>query len=90
MGYFEEAFSYLKYNDNFNLVNEKFPHIGKHITFLWGNKEFTGYMNKLFTDTRDGTRQGFPLEVASALLKLQMEHDIVYPEFANKPDKWGF
>ena len=69
-------------NVNFKIVNEKFPHIGKSIDLMWGTPECSMYINRLMNDTRDGQRQGFPSEVASALFKLLNVHDSVFPNAA--------
>ena len=75
-------------NEHFKLVNSRFPHIGKKIEFLWGEREFDTMINKLFSDTRGDTRQGFPLEIADALLKLMMLHDTEFPYYKDI-DAWG-
>jgi hypothetical protein len=65
-----------------NEVNQRFPHIGRQLLALWGGRDFSVYVNQLMTDTRGGTRQGFPSEVALALFKLIQEHDRAFPEHA--------
>jgi hypothetical protein len=64
---------------HFNLVNQRFPHIGKKIESLWGESDCTAYLNDMLTDTRGHTRQGFPVEVASALFSLLQEHESSFP-----------
>lgn len=49
---------------------EKFPHAQKRICMLWGTHELDVYLNHLLTDTRDGQRKGFPVEVTGELLFL--------------------
>lgn len=77
-------------NEQFQVVNSCFPHIGKKIEFLWGDKEFNTFLNRLINDTRDGQRQGFPKPVATALLRLSMLHDTEFPQFVdiNTADVW--
>ncbi len=36
----------------------------------WGTQELDAYINKLLTDSRDGQRNGFPIEVTTELLFL--------------------
>ena len=61
-------------NYDFKLVNSSFPHIGKKIELLWGHPELSKMLMDLLTDTRDGTRQGFPREVAAAMFRLAEMH----------------
>jgi len=49
---------------------EKFPHVQKRICMLWGTQELDGHINHLLTDSRDGKRSGFPVEVTAELLFL--------------------
>ena len=69
-------------NEHLDEVNRHFPHIGRQLRVLWGGQDFSEYVNRLLTDTRGGTRQGFPSEVALALFKLIQEHDREFPEHA--------
>ena len=49
---------------------ERFPHVQKRICMLWGTQELDGHINHLLTDSRDGQRSGFPVEVTAELLFL--------------------
>jgi hypothetical protein len=49
---------------------EKFPHVQKRVCMLWGTQELDGHINHLLTDSRDGQRSGFPIEVTAELLFL--------------------
>ncbi len=49
---------------------EKFAHVQKRICMLWGTQELDGHINHLLTDSRDGQRSGFPIEVTAELLFL--------------------
>ncbi|HXE40048.1 MAG TPA: hypothetical protein VN639_16395, partial [Azonexus sp.] len=69
-------------NDNFKIVDERFPHIGKKLAGLWSSHDFSVFINELFQDTRGGTRQGFPKEVSVALFRLMQDHDRLYPDVA--------
>ena len=75
-------------NENFLLVNEQFPHIGRKLELLWGHKECADFLHSLFHDTRDGQRQGFPKPVASALFKLLVLHDELFPPKVAPGDIW--
>lgn len=74
----------------FNVINDRFPHIGKKITFLWGYKELVIYAKNLLNENRDGNRQGFPPEVGAALVNLLYIHDKLFPQFIDKPDAWCY
>jgi hypothetical protein len=67
-------------NENFKIVNERFPHIGKKLVGLWSSYAFSLFINELFQDTRGGTRQGFPKEISVALFRLMQDHDRLYPD----------
>lgn len=47
-----------------------YPHIKKRIELIWGTVPLDQYLNSLLLDTREGHRQGFPMEVASAIASL--------------------
>ena len=49
---------------------ERIGHIQKKICVLWGSPELDAYINKLLMDSRDGQRQGFPVQVTQELLFL--------------------
>ena len=55
-------------------LEEKFPHVLNRIVELWNKKEIDDYFNDLLMDTRGGTRQGFPPEVASEIFALSIAH----------------
>jgi hypothetical protein len=74
----------LQTNDDFKLIQENFPRIAEQIDSAWGTKELPQYINSLMLDSSDGdrNRQGFPLEIASALMCLWNTHDIEFPQFS--------
>lgn len=77
-------------NVYFNVINDKFPHIGKKIELFWGTVEFNEMLSRLFDDTRDGRRRGFPSDVATALFRLSLLHDAQFPQFVKEStDIWG-
>jgi hypothetical protein len=49
---------------------EKFSHVQQRVCMLWGTHELDVYLNHLMTDSRDGQRKGFPVEVTAELLFL--------------------
>lgn len=49
---------------------EAYPHVRNRICMLWGTHDLDQYITHLMTDTRDGQRQGFPVEVTAELLFL--------------------
>lgn len=49
---------------------EAFPHVRNRICMLWGTHDLDQYITHLMTDTRDGQRSGFPVEVTAELLFL--------------------
>lgn len=49
---------------------EAYPHLTQKICALWGSWELEDFVQHLILDSRDGGRQGFPMEVAAELLFL--------------------
>lgn len=49
---------------------EKLPHVLARLQQLWGTRECQAYIQTLLRDNRDGTRQGFPLNIIDELLLL--------------------
>lgn len=77
-------------NENFPIVNERFPHIGEKLAVMWGSHVFSGFINGLFHDIRGGARKGFPKEISVALFRLMQEHDRLFPELAYQAqDIWS-
>ena len=74
----------LTYDEHFLKVNGQHRHIARQLKKLWGGPEFAGFVNNLLQETRDGTRQGFPPDVATALFNLLQKHDRDFPEHALK------
>lgn len=68
----------------------RFPHLRK-IDLIWGSRECRQFLLDLLTDSRGGKRQGFPPEHAMTIMRLQMEHDRLFPQFENEPIelRWG-
>jgi hypothetical protein len=49
---------------------ERMPHMAKKITLMWCSRELDAFIPKLIMDSRDGARQGLPMDVAAELLFL--------------------
>jgi hypothetical protein len=62
------------------LVSTTFPMFGANIKRLWGSKDFKPYMTELTGAAQSGAKQGFPLEVLKALLRLDALHGKLHPE----------
>lgn len=78
-------------NENMLIIHAFSPRIGKALELFWGDRDFPPYINKLLADDFPGgkQRQGFPIDVLGALIKLQDLHDKVYPNLAiDNPDDW--
>lgn len=71
----------LENNPRYKLLKLQMPRIAQKLELFWGCPEFGPYVSHLMKDTRDGTRQGFPLEIANALLGLVEDHEFVFPQF---------
>ncbi|HEX8987419.1 MAG TPA: hypothetical protein VF816_05620 [Rhodocyclaceae bacterium] len=86
----EPEWHVLTHEPDFKAIDAKFKRIGRRLKDLWGTAECPGYLNELIHDTRDGTRQGFPMDVAMAIFKLSRKHDQAFPQHAMKDtDLWG-
>ena len=70
-------------NPHFQVINNRFPHIGRRIRMTWGGQGFGEYLSDLFKDNRSGERQGFPPEVLLALFRIQCDHEQEYPQFSS-------
>ncbi len=63
---------------DFSMIQEQFPRIGAKIAELWGSVALQEYLNKTIFDERGG-RQGFPLAVVSALMRIHEHHSAQVP-----------
>ncbi len=68
-------------------LEKQFPRVLEKILQLWDSPSIDPYFHELMMDTRDGNRQGFPMEVASEILRLSLIH----AKQRNSTDKdvWG-
>ena len=80
----------MKEHDEYKVIFDRLPHLARKMLLLWGHPEFDEFVGKLFTDTRDGKRQGLPPDVAAAIFKLHVKHQTEFPHTV-KPvsDIWG-
>lgn len=61
-------------NEDFTLVDTRFPHIGKALREQWNTPALLTYIDHLLQDTRDHQRRGFPFEVVVALMNIHHLH----------------
>ncbi|WP_438969827.1 hypothetical protein [Methylophaga sp.] len=75
-------------NEKFQTIAERYPHIAKKIDLFWGCELCVPYIESLFTETRGGTRKGFPYEDILILLDIKIEHEEQFGFHLNKTDVW--
>lgn len=63
---------------DFTLIHEQFPKVGDKIALMWGTARLQEYFNKTIFDERGG-RQGFPMPIVSALMRLYEYHGTLMP-----------
>lgn len=61
-----------------NLISMKYPKVSGLIEAAWTESDFNELVNKLLMDSRDGKRQGFPMEITKAIFDLIKLHDEEY------------
>ena len=71
---------------DFSLIQQQFPKVSEKITLMWGGVALQDYLSKTIFDERGG-RQGFPLPIVSALMRLQEYHGTLMPSVRNG-DAW--
>lgn len=77
-------------NEDYELVNARFAHIGARLRETWGNGELIPYIETLLHDTRNGKRKGFPLDIVMALTSLRDAHREEFPQFSSGvQDLWA-
>ncbi len=69
---------------------DKYAHIQKRISILWGSLDCRKYMASMILDDRNSKqpRAGFPFEVMMAIEALIEQHDRQYPETADVKKPW--
>ena len=74
-------------DEDIQALKSKFPHVAFKIRTLWGYPQMNKYFDELLSDnTRGGTRQGFPMEIALLLMNLLEKHQKDYPEYVSDDD----
>jgi hypothetical protein len=71
---------------DFSLVQQQFPKVAEKIALMWGTLGLQEYLNKTIFDERGG-RQGFPMPIVSALMRLFEYHTTLIP-VAPSSDTW--
>jgi hypothetical protein len=72
---------------DFSLIQEQFPKVGEKISVMWGSVALQDYLSKTIFDERGG-RQGFPMPIVSALMRLHEYHGTLMP-VTKSADAWG-
>ncbi len=72
---------------DFSMIQEQFPKISEKITLMWGSAVLQQYLSKIIFDER-GDRQGFPMPVVAALMRIYDYHSKLVPE-TKEGDDWG-
>lgn len=62
------------------LVKSKYPRLGLGLELRWGTSDFEPYIIDLLKDTRDHSRNGFPVDFYDALNRLLVTHSNVFPD----------
>jgi hypothetical protein len=68
------------------LIHQQFPKIGEKISVMWGSSGLQEYLSNTIFDERGG-RQGFPMPVVSALMRLHEYHSTLIP-VVKSVDAW--
>lgn len=56
---------------------EKLGHLAHKVCMMWGSPELDLFFSRLIMDSRDGARQGLPVEVASEVMFLARTNKLV-------------
>lgn len=57
-------------NDPTMCALERMPHMAKKICLMWCSHELDAFISTLIMDSRDGARQGLPMDIAAELMFL--------------------
>lgn len=61
---------------------ESMPHLAEKIARMWGTRELNTLLHEVLLDSRDGGRQGFPIEAANELMLLSKMNLVIRAEAA--------
>lgn len=71
-------------------LEKRYARILNKVIELWGTPQLDAYFTELMIDTRGGTRQGFPMEVAAEIYRLSQIHEhLRQPGRAEPADPWA-
>jgi hypothetical protein len=73
---------------DYSLIQQQFPKVAEKIALMWGTSGLQDYFNKTIFDERGG-RQGFPMPIVSALMRLHEYHSTLIPSVSPVGDAWG-
>ncbi len=74
----------------FKELGLRYPHIAIKLKQVWGSEACGAYFHELFTDTRNGERQGFPQEHLVWLKGLEKLYKFHYKPHSEEHDVWRF
>lgn len=69
------------YSDAYQTLFDKYPHIRRKVESSWGSAEMRKFVIELLSDSRGGTRVGFPPADAARILSLLKDHDNSFPQY---------
>ena len=69
-------------DEDFEVIQERHPHIGAKLEKFWGTADLNPYISELLHDTREGKRKGFSIDVVLALTSLRTVHHEEFPQFS--------
>jgi hypothetical protein len=67
--------------DAYENLFDKYPHIRRKVDSSWGSAEMRKFIIELLSDSRGGTRVGFPPADAAQILSLLKVHDDSFPQY---------
>ncbi len=71
---------------DYSLLQQHFPKVAEKIALMWGKRGLQEYLSKTIFDDRGG-RQGFPMPIVSALMRLFEYHSTLIPDIPSG-DAW--
>jgi hypothetical protein len=55
---------------------ERIPHLTAKVCMTWGSRELDAFLSHLLMDSRDGSRQGLPVDIANEVLFLMQANKV--------------